>query len=137
GARDRRGRDHGAHRHRDLRRPQAGKGRGMKIAFIGGGNMATALAGGLIKRGQAPSSIQVVEPDPAQRKRIGKLRVRVFAASDDKSLSGAQAIVIAVKPQQMRETARALASLVKGRLVVSVAAGIRLADLSRWLGGQR
>ena len=109
----------------------------MKITFIGGGNMATALAGGLIKRGQAPSAIQVVEVDPAARKRIGKLRVKVFAQSDAKSLAGAQVVVLAVKPQQMREAAAGLAPLLKGRLVVSIAAGIRLADLSRWLGGHR
>ena len=109
----------------------------MKIAFIGGGNMASALSGGLIKRGQAPSGIHVVEPDAAARKRIGKLRVKVFSAGDAKALAGVQVIVIAVKPQQMREAASALAALVKDRLVVSIAAGIRLADLSRWLGGHR
>jgi pyrroline-5-carboxylate reductase len=109
----------------------------MKIAFIGGGNMATALAGGLIKQGQAPSDIRVVEVDPAARRRIGRLRVKVFARSDASSLAGAEVVVLAVKPQQMRETASALAPLLRRQLVVSIAAGIRLADLRRWLGGQR
>lgn len=109
----------------------------MKIAFIGGGNMATALAGGLIKRGQKATDLHVIEPDAAARKRIGKLRVKAFAKCDDKSLAGMQVVVLAVKPQQMREAALALAPLLKRQLVVTVAAGIRLADLSRWLGGYR
>jgi pyrroline-5-carboxylate reductase len=109
----------------------------MKIAFVGGGNMATALAGGLIKRGQAPSGIHVIEPDAAARKRIGKLRVKAFAESGAKSLAGAQVIVLAVKPQQMREAAGSLAPLLKAQLVISIAAGIRLVDLRRWLGGHR
>ncbi|MEW6687848.1 MAG: pyrroline-5-carboxylate reductase [Pseudomonadota bacterium] len=109
----------------------------MKITFIGGGNMATALAGGLIKRGQAAKDIRVVEPDAAARRRIRKLGVTVLERSDAKALAGARLVVLAVKPQQMREAARALAPLLEGRLVVSIAAGIRLADLRRWLGGHR
>ena len=109
----------------------------MKILFIGGGNMATALAGGLIKRGQKASDLHVVEPEAAARKRIGKLRVKTFAKADAKSLAGTRVVVLAVKPQQMREAALALAPLLKRQLVVTVAAGIRLADLSRWLGGYR
>ena len=109
----------------------------MKVAFIGGGNMATALAGGLIKRGQKASDLHVVELDAGARKRIGRLRVKAFAKMDEKALAGVQLIVLAVKPQQMREAAGALAPFVKRQVVVSIAAGIRLADLSRWLGGHR
>lgn len=109
----------------------------MKIVFIGGGNMATALAGGLIKRGQKAADLHVVEPDAAARRRIARLRVKTFAKSDDKSLAGMQVVVLAVKPQQMREAALALAPLLRRQLVVTIAAGIRLADLSRWLGGYR
>src|SRR5262249_25411971 len=68
---------------------------------------------------------------------IGKLRVKAFARCDEKSLAGTQVIVVAVKPQQMREAAAMLAPLLERQLVITVAAGIRLADLSRWLGGDR
>src|SRR5258706_5856992 len=109
----------------------------LKIGFIGGGNMASALAGGLIKRGQAAKDIRVVEVDALARKRIRKLGVEVLGKCEKKSLAGVQVVVLAVKPQQMREAAGALAPLLEGHLVVSIAAGIRLADLSRWLGGHR
>lgn len=100
--------------------------------------MATALAGGLIKRGQAAKELRVVEVDAAARRRIKKLRVSVFEKADANALAGARVILLAVKPQQMREAATALAPLLdKGRLVVSIAAGIRLVDLKRWLGGHR
>ena len=109
----------------------------MKIAFIGGGNMASALAGGLVQRGQKASDLSVVEVDPGARKRIAKLRVKVFGEPDEKALAGASVILLAVKPQQMRAAARALAPRLKKQLVISVAAGIRLLDLGRWLGGHR
>jgi len=109
----------------------------LKIAFIGGGNMASALAGGLVQRGQKASDLSVVEVDPGARKRIAKLRVKVFGEPDEKALAGASVILLAVKPQQMRAAARALAPRLKKQLVISVAAGIRLLDLGRWLGGHR
>lgn len=107
----------------------------MKLAFIGGGNMASALIGGLIARGAKPASICVVEPVAAARRRVAaKFKVRASAAADARVL-GADTLVLAVKPQDMRSAATPLAGKLGGKLVISVAAGIRLADLSRWLGG--
>ncbi|MEO8677287.1 MAG: pyrroline-5-carboxylate reductase [Casimicrobiaceae bacterium] len=108
--------------------------------FIGGGNMATALAGGMVARGARPDEIRIVEPLAAQRE---KLRARFPGAGmhpecDVAAIEGADLVVFAVKPQQMKDAARAVAPHL-GRapetVVLSIAAGIRGADLARWLGG--
>lgn len=107
----------------------------MKIAFIGGGNMATALITGALRQGRSASEISVVEIDAAARERLER-ELKVRATPDMASgVSGAELIVLAVKPQQMREVAGDLAPFVGDALVVSIAAGIRSQDLSRWLGG--
>lgn len=107
------------------------------IAFIGGGNMARSLVGGLIADGVSPARLQVAEPDPGRRAALQRdfgLRV---TADNAAAVAGADVVVIAVKPQVMpgvaRELARPLAD--RGTLVISVAAGVRSSDLARWLGG--
>ena len=107
----------------------------MKLAFLGGGNMASALIGGLIARGTKPAAIAVVEALPAARRRLAaKFKVRASAAPDARTFA-ADTLVLAVKPQDMRAAVAPLAGRLAGKLVISVAAGIRLKDLSRWLGG--
>jgi pyrroline-5-carboxylate reductase len=108
----------------------------VKIAFLGGGNMANALVGGLISRGFDRASISVVEVSPAARERMATHGVRVSTAPDA-ALGEADTLVLAVKPQDLRPALASVASRVKEKLVVSIAAGIRLQTLSRWLGGQR
>ena len=108
----------------------------MRIAFVGGGNMATCLVGGLIARGTMAASIVVADPVESQRQ---KLQARFGVQTDASGATAVQeadVVVLAVKPQQMAEAARAIATTVVGRrpLVISIAAGIRLADLARWLG---
>ncbi|MFZ3323295.1 MAG: pyrroline-5-carboxylate reductase [Usitatibacter sp.] len=107
----------------------------MNLAFIGGGNMARAIIGGLIARGTSASSVGVVEPDAAARERLASELGVCALATAGASLASASTVVFAVKPQQMREAARSCASHVSNALVVSIAAGIRIDDLSRWLGG--
>lgn len=109
----------------------------MRITFIGGGNMAMALIGGILARPGAPASIAVVEPLEAQRAVLkNRFGVPVHTEPDSAALA-CDVIVLAIKPQQMREAAQAIAQRVGAQLVISVAAGIRSADLSRWLGGHR
>ena len=112
----------------------------MAIAFIGGGNMATALIGGMLARGGAVDEFRVVEPLAEARARIAARfpGLAVFGESTRAAVAGAALIVLAVKPQQMRPAASALAPHIAGAaapVVLSIAAGIRLADLARWLHG--
>jgi pyrroline-5-carboxylate reductase len=112
----------------------------MIVTFIGGGNMATALIGGRVAAGGTPADIRVVEPLPAPRDALAAkfAGIGVFAATTAAVIAGADAVVLAVKPQQMRTAARALAPHVADvGVIVTIAAGIRTADLSRWLDGYR
>jgi len=107
----------------------------MKITFIGGGNMAIALIGGLIKNGAAASEIKVVEPQAENRAKLTTdFGVTCYAALEDAALDCA-VLVLAVKPQQLREALAPMAGKLGVQLVLSIAAGVRMADISRWLGG--
>jgi pyrroline-5-carboxylate reductase len=110
----------------------------LNITFIGGGNMARALIGGLVARGQASKALSVVEISPEARATVAaRFGVATFAAVEAAAITHADVIVIAVKPQHVRAVARELATLLKRQIVLTIAAGIRLADLSRWLLGYR
>ncbi|MGG1946227.1 pyrroline-5-carboxylate reductase [Trinickia sp. NRRL B-1857] len=107
----------------------------MKIAFIGGGNMAAALIGGLIKRGVAPADLYAIDVNEDARTRTHEQFGIATAASADEALVDYDAIVLAVKPQVLKAVSASLAPHLSTQLVVSIAAGIRGVDLSRWLGG--
>lgn len=105
----------------------------MIISFIGGGNMASALIGGLLQMTDPPR-IQVADTNPAVRERLEQLPgVVTFAAAED-AVQGASLVVLALKPQVLPGVMRTLGPRVSaGQCVVSVAAGITLGSLQSWL----
>lgn len=110
----------------------------MKLTFVGGGNMASALIGGLIATGAQPRDFRVVEPFAAQRDKLAArfAGIALFGEPTAAAVSGADLVVLAVKPQQMREAAQALAPHIGNvPAVMSIAAGTRIRDMTRWLGG--
>ncbi|MDP1533550.1 MAG: pyrroline-5-carboxylate reductase [Rubrivivax sp.] len=107
------------------------------IAFIGGGNMASALIGGLLKAGRAPASIVVVEPFEAQRDKLAASFGIDAQAATDERLAGAELVVWAVKPQLFAEAAAPCKPFVAGALQLSVMAGIRSSTLVQASGSGR
>jgi pyrroline-5-carboxylate reductase len=107
----------------------------MSVLFVGGGNMADALIGGMLKSGFQSGQLRVVEVDGAARRRLfEKYRVECIAEARGAARPG-EVVVFAVKPQQMQEAARYSGLKPNANLVVSIAAGITLASLGAWLGG--
>jgi pyrroline-5-carboxylate reductase len=108
----------------------------MKITFLGGGNMANALIGGMLKQGFAPADIDVVEPGRDARDRLQAYAVNCLESAEMLGSAG-DLLVLAVKPQQMRNAVAPLVGKLGDAVVVSIAAGLGMAALSRWLGGHR
>jgi pyrroline-5-carboxylate reductase len=108
----------------------------MNICFIGGGNMASALIGGLLKRGFATAHIRVVEINPENCTRLhNEYGVRASAELDE-GVKHCDCIVLAVKPQQLHDLSLQLAPLLSGQLLISIAAGVRAQDMIRWTGSE-
>jgi len=108
-----------------------------QIAFIGGGNMASAIVGGLVKQGVTTENLMVVEPLEASRDALrDQFKVGAIAIADP-SLEAADLVVWAVKPQNLREATGQASPFCKKALHLSVAAGIRSDSLAQWLGTQR
>jgi pyrroline-5-carboxylate reductase len=108
----------------------------MKITFLGGGNMANALIGGMLKQGFAPADIDVIEPGRDARDRLQAYAVNCLESAEMLGSAG-DLLVLAVKPQQMRNAVAPLVGKLGDAVVVSIAAGLGMAALSRWLGGHR
>ena len=107
----------------------------MKITFLGGGNMASALIGGLLKQGFSANEIKVIELLEAGRERLRQDFGVDARASVDEAALDCDVLLLAIKPQQMQEGLAPLAGRLGQQLVISIAAGLRLHDLSLWLGG--
>ena len=107
----------------------------MQITFIGGGNMATAIIGGLCQQGG--HRIHVVDPNTAKLEELEKDFGVSSSGSLPETFSADDIIVLAVKPQQLKEVCLALAPRLNGGMVLSIAAGIRCDAMARWLGSER
>lgn len=106
------------------------------MAFVGGGNMASAILGGLLRRGVTAAQLWVVDPDPEACRRLQAQGVRTLSVAGPE-LAAADLVVWAVKPQVFAEAAQAAAPHVATALHLSVAAGITSDSIVRWLDTQR
>ena len=107
----------------------------LHISFIGGGNMAAALIRGLVGKVTEGANLHVVDLNPDALQNLQQ-RFGVSSATEiDAAIGRSEVIVLAVKPQQMKEVVAKLRLHVTNQLVLSIAAGIRAIDLARWLGG--
>ncbi|HSX60309.1 MAG TPA: pyrroline-5-carboxylate reductase [Tahibacter sp.] len=108
-----------------------------RIAFVGGGNMARSLIGGLVRQGAAPGNIAVAEPNAELRDALARDFGVAVHADGSAAAAGADVVVLAVKPQVMRSVCEALTPVVqeRGALLLSIAAGIRMDQLDAWCGG--
>lgn len=107
------------------------------IAFIGGGNMASAIIGGLIRQGMKPKQITVVEPFAETAAKLHKDFGITALPAASPSLSQAELVVWAVKPQMFSEAAPPVMPHTRAALHLSVAAGIRTNSICRWVGSER
>lgn len=105
----------------------------MNISFIGGGNMAKAIIGGLKNNGFNTSAMTVIELDAEKRAQL-TTEFNVQASGNYVDIQNTSVVILAVKPQQLREVCSLLQPILNSQLVISIAAGIRSADISRWLG---
>ena len=106
-----------------------------RIAFIGAGNMAASLIGGLRAQGVAASAIRASDRGVEQRAKISADYAIETFASNAEAIRDADVIVLSVKPQVMKEVCLDLAAHIgTNQLIVSIAAGINCASLERWLG---
>jgi pyrroline-5-carboxylate reductase len=107
------------------------------IAFIGGGNMARSLIGGLVADGHPPAALRAAEPDAERREAlISDYGIQGFE-DNATAARGADAVILAVKPGELAGVARQLGGQIRDQqsLVISIAAGVRSPDIAGWLGG--
>jgi len=108
------------------------------IAFVGGGNMAASMIGGLIESGHPAQHISAADPYPASLERLRALAPIAVFADNAEAVDGADIIILAVKPQVMAEAAGSIAAAVRASrsLVISIAAGVTIASMQSRLGAQ-
>lgn len=108
-----------------------------QLAFIGAGNMASALIGGLVKQGFGPDRISASDPTSASLDKLRAIAPVRTTADNLAAVANADVIVLAVKPQVMKQVLEPLADILQQRkpLIISIAAGIEIASIARWLGG--
>ena len=107
------------------------------IVFIGGGNMASSLVGGLLANDYPADQIAIAEPDADKCQQLeSQYGIRSFT-DNNQAIAQADVVVLAVKPQIMQDVCKQAATAVgqSKPLIISIAAGIRSTDIDRWLGG--
>ena len=109
----------------------------LRLAFIGGGNMATAIVGGLLASGMPAQHISVIDPNADQRARLQANLGVVCHAEAGPFLQEADGVIWAVKPQTFKAAALSCAAWTSSALHISVAAGIRTDSMAQWLGTER
>lgn len=107
------------------------------IAFIGAGNMASSIIGGLIAKGFQPGSIIASDPSPESLTALSKIAPVKTCSDNQKAVGKADIVVLAVKPQAMKTVLEDLATAAQSKkpLIISIAAGIEATSIDRWLGG--
>ena len=107
------------------------------IGFIGGGNMASSLIGGLLNAGFSATNITVAEPDETQRQAL-HTQFNINTSADNNSILTADIIILAVKPQLLKTVCQQLDNKnIKDSLFISIAAGVKSHDINHWLGDKR
>jgi len=109
----------------------------VNLAFIGGGNMASSLIGGLLADNFNPKHISVADRDEAQRENLAALYSISTSPDNQATALKANVVILAVKPQQLKTVVTEIAPIIQQNhaLILSIAAGIRTVDISKWLGG--
>ena len=106
------------------------------IAFIGAGNMATSIVGGLVEAGQPADHIRAADPFPQSLERLQQVAPVVSCTDNNAAVAGADVVILAVKPQVMAEVCQGIAAglAASNPLVISIAAGITIDSMQSWLG---
>jgi pyrroline-5-carboxylate reductase len=107
------------------------------VLFVGGGKMMQAIAQGLIARGRPAATLAAIEPDAAAAAQVAALGAVTFASAEDAipHLARWSTVVLAVKPQFMQVAITPFSGRLRDYLILSIAAGTRVADIARWVDG--
>jgi pyrroline-5-carboxylate reductase len=110
----------------------------LNIAFVGAGNMASSIVGGLIEAGHPADRIRASDPFPESLERLREIAPVTVCSNNAEAASGAEVVILAVKPQVMAEVTESIAAAVSasGALVISIAAGVTLSSMEARLGSQ-
>ncbi len=110
----------------------------LTIAFLGGGNMATSLVGGLVQDGMSPKAIHVADVNQEKLTHLQQTYGVHTFADNEQAVANAQVVILAVKPQSLREAVQSIAPQLQQLkpLVVSIAAGVMLHSIENWVGAQ-
>ncbi len=107
-----------------------------KIGFIGAGNMAYSLIGGLTSTGVAGENIWVSDPNAEQTAQLAKQFKLNIAQNNSELVKAVDVVVLAVKPQQLSAVCQEISEHAQAPLFISIAAGVLCQDIERWLGSQ-